>query len=73
MGIEIDNVADMMTDMEVVKVADMVVKIPIEDFTDVTLAKLEVVIGVADMEVDKMFIAASHSYSKFEELKEHQS
>ena len=58
MGIEIDNVADMMTDMEVVKVADMVVKIPIEDFTDVTLAKLEVVIGVADMEVDKMFIDA---------------
>ena len=51
----------------------MVVKIPIEDFTDVTLAKLEVVIGMADMEVDKMFIAASHSYSKFEELKEHQS
>ena len=53
----------------------MVVKIPIEDFTNVTLAKLllELVIGVADMEVDKMFIAASHSYSKFEELKEHQS
>ena len=38
----------------------MVVKIPIEDFTNVTLAKLllELVIGVADMEVDKMFIAA---------------
>ena len=38
----------------------MVVKIPIEDFTNVTLAKLllELVIGVADMEVDKMFIDA---------------
>ena len=44
----------MVVDIEVDKVADMVVKIPIEDFTDVTLAKLEVVIGVADMEVDKV-------------------
>ena len=42
MGIEVDKVADevadMMVEMEVTKVAEMVAKIPTEDFTDVTLA-----------------------------------
>ena len=41
MGIEVDRVADevadMMVEMEVTKVAEMVAKIPTEDFTDVTL------------------------------------
>ena len=42
MGIEVDKVADevadMIVEMEVTKVAEMVAKIPTEDFTDVTLA-----------------------------------
>ena len=41
MGMEVDKVADevadMMVEMEVTKVAEMVAKIPTEDFTDVTL------------------------------------
>ena len=58
---EVDKVADKLADMEVGKVVD---KIPDEGFTDVTewLWRLmilmemmsEVVMGVVDMEVDKM-------------------
>ena len=42
---EVDKVADMMADMEVDKVVDMGVKIPIEDFTEVSLTILNDVRG----------------------------
>ena len=38
MDMEVDKMAAEVANMEVVKLADMVVKIPNEDFTDVTLA-----------------------------------
>ena len=49
--------ADEVAKVEVGKVADIVVKITVKDFTDATLAMqmmLKVVMGVVIMEVDKV-------------------
>ena len=57
---EVDKVADMVVNMKVDKVADMLVKIPDEDYwCDWELVilmemMLDVVMGVMDMEVDKV-------------------
>ena len=57
---EVDKVADMVLNMKVEKVADMSVKIPDEDYwCDWELVilmemMLDVVMGVMDMEVDKV-------------------